>query len=113
MEAVVEFERLQSLIQREASDTIPISTRMRYEARQEELRSALRGQKNAYPLGAILVSIGVITDRQLNHALLAQGESHATKLLGEMLVELKFVRREELTHALAIQTDGSKIFKLS
>ncbi|MFC2079326.1 hypothetical protein ACFLSZ_05040 [Candidatus Bipolaricaulota bacterium] len=113
MEPVVEFERLQSLIQREASDEMPMSVRMRYEARREELRSALQGKKNAYPLGAILVSIGAVTDRQLNHVLHEQENSHTNKLLGEFLIELGLTSRENLSHALAIQTSVDQVFRPS
>ena len=113
MEPVVEFERLQSLLEHNESNMMPKSVQMRYKRRLTEVRSLLQEQRHTYPLGAVLESIGTITDKQLNHALEVQEKSLAGKLLGEILVELNLVRREELTHALAIQADVSKIFKPS
>jgi hypothetical protein len=108
MEAAVEFEKLISLAKLEASDAMPISVCTRYDERLSSLRRTLKSQRHTYPLGAILVSIGALTDGQLNRALLAQGQSHPTKLLGEFLVELGFVSSEKLSHALAIQTTTSR-----
>jgi hypothetical protein len=108
MEAAVEFEKLISLAKLEATGTMPKSVHMRYEERLAALRDTLKVQKHTYPLGAILVSIGALTDAQLNRALLAQRQSQPTKLLGEFLVELGFVSSEKLSHALAIQTTTSR-----
>lgn len=103
MEAAVEFEKLLTLFELEATDGMPCSVRSRYEGRLLVLRSTLHEQQHVYPLGAILVSIGAVTDEQLNRALHAQVQSHTRKLLGEFLVELGFTSREKLSHALAIQ----------
>lgn len=112
MEAAVEFEKLVSLGKIEATGSMPRSVRIRYETRLATLRHALKSQRNAYPLGAILVSIGAITDEQLNRALHAQEESHSQKLLGEFLVELKLTDHEKLSHALAIQASVAQSFSL-
>jgi len=103
MEVAVEFEKLLTLTKLEATDTIPRSVHTRYEKRLVALRQALKSQHHAYPLGAILVSIGAITDEQLNRALQAQQSSQTKKLLGEFLVEMNITSREKLSHALAIQ----------
>jgi len=108
METAVEFERLVSLTKLEATGTMPVSVRTRYEERLAVLRDALQEQQNEYPLGAILVSIGAITDKQLNRALLAQRQSQTKKLLGEFLVEMNITSREQLSHALSIQASTSK-----
>ena len=104
MEAAAEFERLISLAKLETDDGMPCSVRTRYEERLVALRQALQAQHHSYPLGAILVSIGAITDEQLNRALHAQAGSHTKKLLGEFLVEMGITSREKLSHALAIQS---------
>jgi translation initiation factor IF-2 len=109
MEAAVEFEKLVSLAKLEATDTMPKSVRTRYEKRLAALRTTLQEQQHAYPLGVILVSIGAITDEQLSRALRAQESSHTQKLLGEFLVEMNFTSREELLHALAIQTSTAQV----
>lgn len=103
MEAAIEFEKLQVLIKLEATDEMPCSVRSRYEKRLAVLRSTLQEQHHAHPLGAILVSIGAVTDEQLDRALQAQQDSQPKKLLGEFLVEMNLISREELSHALAIQ----------
>jgi len=108
MEVAVEFEKLLTLTKLEATDTIPRSVHTRYEKRLVALRQALKSQHHAYPLGAILVSIGAITDEQLNRALQAQQSSQTKKLLGEFLVEMNITSREKLSHALAIQRSISK-----
>jgi len=108
MEAAVEFEKLQVLIKLEATDGMPCSVQSRYEKRLVVLRSTLQEQHHAYPLGAILVSIGAVTDEQLNHALHAQEQSQPKKLLGEFLVEMDFISRKKLSHALAIQTSSAQ-----
>ena len=108
MEAAVEFEKLQLLIKLEATDGMPCSVRSRYEKRLVALRSTLQEQHHAYPLGAILVSIGAVTDEQLNRALHAQEQSHTKKLLGEFLVEMNLTSREKLSHALAIQLSAAQ-----
>jgi len=103
MQAAAEFERLKALIKYEAIDTMPRSVRARYEKRLAALRSKLRDEAHSYPLGAILVSIGAVTDEALNRALGFQTQSNTEKLLGELLVELNITNREKLSHALAIQ----------
>jgi len=108
MEVTVEFEKLLSLIKLEATDAMPKSVRMRYENRLAALRGTLQEQQHAYPLGAILVSIGAVTDEQLNRALLAQEGSQTKKLLGEFLVEMSITSREKLSQALAIQRSTSR-----
>jgi hypothetical protein len=104
MEAAAEFERLISLAKLETDDAIPKSVRTRYEEELVVLRQTLQAQHHAYPLGAILVSIGAINDEQLNCALHAQACSYTKKLLGEFLVEMGITSREKLSHALAIQS---------
>jgi len=108
MEATVEFDQLLSLAKYEMEDATPISVRTRYEERLIALRQILRGQKHSYPLGAILVSIGAITDKQLNRALRAQTSSDTKKLLGEFLVDMGITSREKLSHALAIQSRSAQ-----
>jgi len=103
MEAAVEFEKLTSLAALEATDSMPGSVCTRYNTRLAALRGTLQKQRHAYPLGAILVSIGAITDEQLNRALRSQQQSQTKKLLGEFLVEMDLISREKLSHALAIQ----------
>ena len=108
MEATAEFDKLQSLAEREMKDAKPVSVHIRYEERLIALRHMLREQKHSYPLGAILVSIGAITDEQLNRALSAQTKSDTKKLLGEFLVDMGITSRETLSHALAIQTRSAQ-----
>ena len=108
MEAAVEFEKLLTLFKLEATDGMPCSVRSRYEKRLVVLRSTLHEQHHAYPLGAILVSIGAVTDEQLNRALQAQEGSQPKKLLGEFLVEMNLISREKLSHALAIQRSAAQ-----
>ena len=107
MQIAAEFERLQTLIQHEPSDTMPQSVRTRYEQRLNTLRGALHGESHFYPLGAILVSIGAVTDEQLNRALHAQSQSNTPKLLGEFLVEMDVISHDKLAHALSIQRSAS------
>jgi hypothetical protein len=101
METAVEFEKLRSLIRRESATSMPGSVQLRYETRLTALREKLREEQHPYPLGAILVSVGAIDDRQLNLALASQRNSQ--KLLGELLVDLGFVTHDALSHALSIQ----------
>ncbi|TFH08181.1 MAG: hypothetical protein E4H08_08235 [Candidatus Atribacteria bacterium] len=103
MEATVEFERLVSMIRLESSEAIPAFVQSGYEMRLAALREKIKNERHPYPLGGILVSVGAITDRQLNQALASQGLSGSKKLLGEMLVEMNLVSRDKLTHALTIQ----------
>lgn len=103
MKATVEFEKLQLLVKREPMATLPRSVKARYEKRLTILRGILQGEAHAYPLGAILVSIGVLCDRQLNRALHLQTQSASQKLLGEYLIEMGHLSRDQLSHALAIQ----------
>ncbi len=76
---------------------------MRYRERLEVLRKTLRVQRHEYPLGAILVSIGALTDDQLNTALAKQKQATSTPLLGELLVDMQLVSPERVAHALTIQ----------
>jgi len=55
------------------------------------------------PLGAILISIGVLTDAQLNLALARQRKLTTREPLGRLLVEMGVVKRTALEHALSIQ----------
>jgi len=82
---------------------MPDSVRSRYERRLIALRTQLQEEKHSYPLGAILVSVGAITDEQLNRALASQRTSTPRKLLGETLVDLGCIDARMLTHALSIQ----------
>jgi len=82
---------------------MPGSVRSRYERRLIALRNQLQEERHAYPLGAILVSLGAINDEQLNRALDRQRASATPRLLGELLVDLGCVKDEMLTHALSIQ----------
>ena len=108
MEATAEFNQLLLQAEREMEDAPSISVRTRYEERLVALRKILQQQKHSYPLGAILVSIGAITDEQLNRALSAQTSSHTNKLLGEFLVDMGITSREKLSHALAIQSRSAQ-----
>ncbi|MBU1050172.1 hypothetical protein KKG90_09145 [Candidatus Bipolaricaulota bacterium] len=103
MQTAAEFEKLQLLIKHEAVGSMPQSVRMRYEDRLAVLRRTLRTETHSYPLGAILVSIGAVTDEQLNRALRIQSQSNNPKLLGEFLVEMNIIGHDKLTHALTIQ----------
>ncbi len=103
MQVAAEFEKLQTLIKHETVDAMPQSVRMRYEKQLSALRRALRCETHAYPLGAILVSIGAVTDAQLNHALRIQSQSETPKLLGEFLLEMNVIEPDKLSHALTIQ----------
>ena len=103
MQVAAEFEKLQTLIKHEAVDTMPQSVRTRYKKRLSTLRGILQKEDHAYPLGAILVSIGAVTDEELNRALRLQAQSNSQKLLGEFLVEMEFTSQEKLSHALTIQ----------
>jgi hypothetical protein len=103
MQIAAEFERLQTLIQHEPGDTMPQSVRTRYEQRFNTLRDALRSESHFYPWGAILVSIGAVTDEQLNRALHVQSQPNTPKLLGEFLVEMNVISHDKLAHALTIQ----------
>jgi hypothetical protein len=103
METAVEFERLRSLIKNEPTSSMPDSVRSRHEQRLALLRSKLKNEHHSYPLGAILVSVGAITDAQLNRALAAQRASRSSKLLGELLVDLGCIKPQMLDHALTIQ----------
>jgi len=58
-------------------------------------------------LSQYAVSIGALTDEQLNRALRSQQQSQSKKLLGEFLVEMDLMSREKLSHALAIQRSTS------
>ena len=107
MQAAAEFEKLQNLIEHETVNRIPRSVRTRYERRLTTLRSTLQAETHTYPLGAILVSIGAITDEQLNRALRIQAQSDTQKLLGEFLVEMKLTSQEKLAHALTIQRSAA------
>jgi len=110
MQIAAEFDRLQTLIQHEPGDTMPQSVRARYEQRLNTLRDALRSESHFYPLGAILVSIGAVTDAQLNHALHVQSQSNIRKLLGELLVEMDVISHDKLAHALSIQQSASSAY---
>ena len=55
------------------------------------------------PLGAILVSIGVLTDAQLNLALAKQRRLSVRRPIGELLLEMGVLQRKSLDHALKIQ----------
>ena len=104
MEAAVEFERLLSLARNEQSNSTPSSVHRRYQQRLASLRAELKHEHHEVPLGAILVSIGALSDEQLNRALRVQSQSSTGQLLGEILVEMNVVARETLSHAVAIQS---------
>jgi hypothetical protein len=101
METTVEFEKLRSLIRCESVTFMPGSVQLRYKTRLVALREKLRQERHPHPLGAILVSAGTISDRQLNLALASQRDSQ--KLLGELLVDRGFITHDALSHALSIQ----------
>ena len=52
-------------------------------------------------VGQILVEKGLLTERQIQHALDAQKESGHKKLLGETIVELGFCSEDQVVEALA------------
>lgn len=113
LQVAAEFEKLQMLIKHEAVDSMPQSVQARYEQRLSALRTALRSESHTYPLGAILVSIGAVTDEQLNHALRIQSQSENPKLLGEFLVEMNIIGPEKLSHALTIQRSAPSAYSQS
>ena len=109
MKPVAEFERVRTLLTQQSTASTSDSASSQYEKRLKALRQTLRQERHEYPLGAILVSIGAITDRELNCALSAQHHSKHGRLLGELLLEMNFVHQDELSHALAIQHAASPL----
>lgn len=55
-------------------------------------------------IGRLLLQKGLITIQQLQEALTLQREKEPNKLLGQILIELGYVSREELYFVLAIQS---------
>src|SRR5437868_4580538 len=53
------------------------------------------------PLGQLLLEKGVVKPEQLDRALEEQKRSNHTKLLGEVLVELRFCTEDQICEALA------------
>ena len=53
------------------------------------------------PLGQVLLGKGLIQQEQLDRALEEQKRSNHQKLLGEVLVELRFCTEDQITEALA------------
>jgi len=109
MKPVAEFERVRTLLTQQSTASASDSALSQYEKRLKALRQTLRQERHEYPLGAILVSIGAITDRELNRALSAQHHSKQERLLGELLVEMGLIHNKQLTHALAIQHAASSL----
>jgi len=107
MEAAVEFSRLKSLITLQGEEELPYSVEQRYQQRLATLRTALRSEQHAYSLGAILISIGALSDPQLNRALSAQRKAESGKLLGEILLDMSLVSSSTLDHALSIQRSSA------
>jgi type IV pilus assembly protein PilB len=53
------------------------------------------------PLGQLLISRGIVTQENLDRALEEQKRSNHQKLLGEVLIELRFCSEDQITEALA------------
>src|SRR3954464_5777590 len=53
------------------------------------------------PLGQLLLAKGIVQQDQLERALEEQTRSNHQKLLGEILVEMKFCTEDQITEALA------------
>jgi|GEM_PF-2836659 len=91
---------------RTASDrTLAAGKRQETKPRQTERTICSHGHRWAPrpPLGAILISIGKLTDAQLNLALSKQRRLPSRKPIGELLVEMGVIQDEALNHALSIQ----------
>ena len=53
------------------------------------------------PLGQLLIDKGVVKPEQLERALEEQKRSNHQKLLGEVLVEMRFCTEDQITESLA------------
>lgn len=70
---------------------------------KEQLRETLRSNIVSVKLGALLVELGYLTPSQLQAALGIQRETENSKLLGEILVEQRFIEEYTLAEVLAFQ----------
>ncbi len=68
---------------------------------QQAPTSERRSARPRVPLGQLLVQRGKITDEQLAQALASQQDKGHKKLLGEVLVEMKFVSEDVVAEVLA------------
>jgi len=70
----------------------------------EQVKSVLRKRRLDVPLGALLLELGVLDQRDLQMALdLQQEDPSNKKMLGEILVDHHFVEEQELTELVASQ----------
>ncbi|MBJ6726993.1 GspE/PulE family protein [Geomesophilobacter sediminis] len=70
---------------------------------REQLRTTLQQGIHSVKLGALLVELGYLKPGELQAALAIQQEGENTKLLGEILVEQRFIEEYTLAEALAYQ----------
>ncbi len=70
---------------------------------REQLRETLRSNIVAVKLGALLVELGYLKPAELQAALGMQHEGDNCKMLGEILVEQRFIQEYTLAEALASQ----------
>src|SRR5947207_14123632 len=66
-----------------------------------ELRTPMIATATRKPLGQLLLGKGVLQQDQLDRALEEQKRSNHQKLLGEILVELRFCTEDQITESLA------------
>jgi type IV pilus assembly protein PilB len=69
----------------------------------EELRRALKDNRLSVGIGALLVELGYLEERELNAALNVQKSSPVPKKLGEVLIEQSLIEEHKLLEILAIQ----------
>ncbi|MBB1126197.1 GspE/PulE family protein [Thiospirillum jenense] len=73
---------------------------------QQQLRATLRTNRQAVPLGNLLVELGLIKAIELRTALQAQNDpAFQNKRLGEVLVEMGMIQEQRLIEVLADQLD--------
>ncbi|UFS72633.1 GspE/PulE family protein [Geomonas sp. RF6] len=70
---------------------------------REELRETLQKSVVSVKLGALLVELGYLKPGELQAALGIQGDSDSGRMLGEILVENRFIEEHTLAEALAFQ----------
>ena len=70
---------------------------------REQLRDTLRSNIVSVKLGALLVELGYLKPTELQAALAIQREGDNCKMLGEILVEQRFIQEYTLAEALASQ----------
>ncbi|MCM0080352.1 Flp pilus assembly complex ATPase component TadA [Geomonas sp. Red32] len=70
---------------------------------REQLRETLRSNIVSVKLGALLVELGYLKQAELQAALAIQQETENARMLGEILVEQRFIEEYTLAEALAYQ----------